>query len=93
MVIRMPRKPLPFWAALVLIAAGTTVAFWFFGGQHYLANKGDIDQSLFQNPKEGTEALAWLGLFIYSGTYQACIGFIVSSAIIIGWNWLANHSQ
>lgn len=41
--------------ALSIIA--TTLAFWFFGGEHYLANHGDIDYRFFHHPEDETDAL------------------------------------
>ena len=81
------RKPVPIWVALLLVAAVTFAAFWFFGGQHYLANKSEIDYSLFHHPEDEANPFSWLGLLVQSGACSAVIGFTLSSAVLITWNW------
>jgi hypothetical protein len=88
----MQRKPIPLWGILIIIVFATASAFWFFGGQNYLAHKADIDYSLFHHAEDETNPLSWLGLFVQSGACAACLGLMISSVAVFVWNGLTKKN-
>jgi succinate dehydrogenase/fumarate reductase cytochrome b subunit len=75
-------KPIPWWVSALFVVVCTSAAFWFFGGQHYLAHRAEIEYSLFTHEDEAQDPLRWLIWLFQTGTVSALIGFIISASLV-----------
>lgn len=79
-------KAIPWWACAVIVATCTIAAFWFFGGQYYLAHQADVEYSLFTHEDEAQDPIRWLVWLVKTGACSAFIAFVISTLAVMLWN-------
>ncbi|MBA4027044.1 MAG: hypothetical protein C0473_02265 [Cyanobacteria bacterium DS3.002] len=67
----------------VLLTAGS---FWLFGGEHYLANKADIDYRFFHHQEDDFNPVNWIAFLLETGQLAGFLVFITSALTIILYN-------
>ncbi len=68
---------------VVLLTAGS---FWLFGGEHYLANKADIDYRFFHHIEDESNPVNWITFLLETGQLAGFLVLAFSVLTIIFYN-------
>lgn len=68
---------------IVLITAGS---FLLFGGEHYLANKADIDYKFFHHLEDSADPVNWVTYLLETGQLAGILVFVVSVLTALFFN-------
>ncbi|MFX7013361.1 hypothetical protein ABTH90_17515, partial [Acinetobacter baumannii] len=72
----------PVWACVLIVLGSTVLAFWIFGGQHYLANRANIDYGHFHHVEDETDPLNWFFYLLETGVLAGGSAFLLSSLTV-----------
>ncbi|MBZ0187396.1 MAG: hypothetical protein K8F91_14210 [Candidatus Obscuribacterales bacterium] len=85
--IEKTRKRLPIWACIAMVLLTTFLAFWFFGGEHYIQNYDDINYSNWRHEEDWDDLVRWIYFLSQIGVTAGFFAFIGSAALVTAINW------
>jgi len=76
-------KRIPLWAAILIVAAISVLAFLVFGGANYLQHSNEIDAQIFHHEEDNSDLVCWLYFLAQSGVLGGVAGFLLSITGVI----------
>ncbi len=72
---------------MLIVLGCTGLAFWIFGGQHYIAHHADIDYGHFHHVEDETNLLNWFFYLLETGVLAGVSALLLSSLTVILINY------
>jgi len=85
-------KSIPMWAGALIAIGAAVIAFWFFGGQNYVAHKADIDYGHFHHAEDESNPLNWFFFLLETGQLAGFVALMLAIAVVALINWRARKS-
>lgn len=79
-----PKKAaVPIWACVLIVPVITFLAFWLFGGQHYIQHYATVSYSFFHHAEDESDPLTWFAFLLETGQLAGIIAFVSSIVALV----------
>ena len=68
---------IPLWAAMLIVAAISVLAFFIFGGANYLQHSNQIEAQIFHHGEDNSDPICWLYFLAQSGVLGGVAGLLL----------------
>ncbi|MBA4050200.1 MAG: hypothetical protein C0464_04275 [Cyanobacteria bacterium DS2.008] len=71
-------KKIPKWGLFALVLITTFVVFWLLGGQHYVQNYSEVNQSIFHQEEDAASPEVWFFYLLQTGLLAGFVALLLS---------------